>query len=212
MSLQQKQKITVLAISSSCRLNGNSETLLRESVRVLRNKAKVIFLRISTLDIQGCLSCGYCSRFPGRCKISDDFQKISELIDAADILILSSPIYFYGLPSQLKALIDRSQSRWELKEKMRANGRNTKKMKPSYTILVGATHGKKLFDGAMLTLKYFYDVWGFYPQKYLLVSGVDAKGEVEKHRRLLYKSANQLIEIRPSDIAPHPQIIRYDIR
>ena len=59
-------------------------------------------------DIKPCLGCFSCwSRTPGQCVIKDDMQDIYEKIKAADIVIESFPLYFFGMPSQMKATTDR---------------------------------------------------------------------------------------------------------
>lgn len=65
-------------------------------------------LTVSQLSIKPCLGCFHCWReTPGKCCISDDMTMVIEKILAADVVIYSFPLYYYGLPSPLKALIDR---------------------------------------------------------------------------------------------------------
>ena len=171
---------------------GNSEILLKEAMRAFSSRcdAAITFLRIPDLNIAPCISCGYCrSDGRGLCRIKDDFGRISRLLDKAAALVVSSPIYFYGLPAQFKALVDRSQCRWTQKKYfLKKRKSSVASLRPAYTLLVGATHGKKLFDGAIMTLKYFYDVWGFSPSGFFLVRGIDEKGEIKKHPRALAMS------------------------
>ena len=65
-------------------------------------------LSVSTLDIKPCLGCFSCWRkTPGRCCIHDDMRAVIEKILWADVIIWSFPLYYFGLPGQLKNLIDR---------------------------------------------------------------------------------------------------------
>ncbi len=65
-------------------------------------------LSIGALDIKPCLGCFSCwSKTPGKCCICDDMQTVIEKILWADIVIWSFPLYYFGLPGQLKNLIDR---------------------------------------------------------------------------------------------------------
>lgn len=65
-------------------------------------------LTISKLDIKPCIGCFRCWRdTPGKCCISDDMAMVIERILSADVVLYSFPLYYFGLPSQLKALIDR---------------------------------------------------------------------------------------------------------
>ena len=65
-------------------------------------------LSVSTLDIKPCLGCFSCwSKTPGKCCIHDDMRAVIEKILWADVIIWSFPLYYFGLPGQLKNLIDR---------------------------------------------------------------------------------------------------------
>jgi multimeric flavodoxin WrbA len=85
-------------------------------------------------------------------------QQVYPLLDWADVVFLASPIFFYGVTAQAKALIDRAQAHWSRRllkttpeeRKLSSRGRG-------YLITVGATRGKNLFEGAILTAKYFFD-------------------------------------------------------
>lgn len=59
-------------------------------------------------NIKPCVGCFSCwSKTQGHCVIQDDMQEIYPKIQAADIIIESFPLYFFGMPSQLKAMTDR---------------------------------------------------------------------------------------------------------
>jgi multimeric flavodoxin WrbA len=61
---------------------------------------------LNDLTIRPCQSCGPSSR-PGHCRIDDDMRQIHALLDAADILILGTPVYFDTVSAQMKLMIDR---------------------------------------------------------------------------------------------------------
>ena len=54
---------------------------------------------------RGCFSCW--TKTPGSCVIRDDMTDILEKIKAADVVVWSFPLYYFGIPSHLKALMDR---------------------------------------------------------------------------------------------------------
>ena len=65
-------------------------------------------LSVAKLKINPCLGCFACwKNTPGKCCINDDMQMVIEKMLWADITIWSFPLYYYSLPSQLKALMDR---------------------------------------------------------------------------------------------------------
>lgn len=65
-------------------------------------------LNIGSLNLKPCLGCFSCwSKTPGECCIRDDMQGVINKILWADVVIWSFPLYYFGLPGQLKTLIDR---------------------------------------------------------------------------------------------------------
>lgn len=148
----------VLGIYGSPRKGGNSDQLLDRALEGARSAGAEI-LRVYTRELKmgGCVECGGCEK-TGKCVVEDDMQGVYPLLQEADVIILASPIFFYGVTAQLKALIDRAQAMWAKKmlekspEEERVPGRRS-----GYLIAVGATRGKNLFEGAQWTAKYFFD-------------------------------------------------------
>lgn len=48
----------------------------------------------------------------GQCAFKDDMAELLQKMIDADILVLASPVYFYSIDAQLKAVIDRTVARW----------------------------------------------------------------------------------------------------
>lgn len=70
--------------------------------------AEIETLNIGSLNIKPCLGCFSCwSKTPGECCIRDDMQGVIDKILWADVVVWSFPLYYFGLPGQLKTLIDR---------------------------------------------------------------------------------------------------------
>ena len=65
-------------------------------------------LHVIDRHIKSCKGCLGCMRNGGRCAHDDDMRAILEEILASDVLIFSFPLYCYGMPAPLKALIDRT--------------------------------------------------------------------------------------------------------
>ncbi|MBN1106459.1 MAG: flavodoxin family protein [Deltaproteobacteria bacterium] len=148
----------VLGIYGSPRKGGNSDQLLDSALEGAKSAgAEVLRVYARDLSMSGCIECGGCDQ-TGECVLEDDMQNVYPLIEEADVIFLSSPIFFYSVTAQVKALIDRGQALWAKKalekspeEKGIPSGRR------GYLIAVGATRGKNLFEGAQLTARYFYD-------------------------------------------------------
>jgi multimeric flavodoxin WrbA len=180
--------MNVLAISGSPRKGGNTETLLDAVLRGVGREHQVKLERISDLKIQPCIGCGGCGK-TGECVIKDDMAGVYEEIIAARRIIFSSPIYFYGITAQAKALIDRCQTLWSRKYLLtKKGGWHEDPEKKGFFLSVAATKGGKVFDGAILTMKYAFDAMGAtYADEYL-VRGVDRLGEMMKREAEIKKA------------------------
>lgn len=108
----------VLILSGSPRKNGNSDILCDEFARgALEAGHEVEKIRIAEKNIGFCRAC-YACRGTGVCAIKDDMAEILQKMIDSDVLVLASPVYFYSIDAQLKALIDRTVARWlEVKNK-----------------------------------------------------------------------------------------------
>lgn len=168
----------VLGICGSPREDGNSDLLLEKALQGAKSAgADVTSLRAADLDISGCHECGGCDE-TGECIVDDDMQKVYPQFYQADAVILATPIFFYGPPAQLKALIDRAQAPWN---RRRLSGKQRHASGSGYLIAVGATQGKKLFEGTELMAKYFFDALDMNYGGAILFSSVDEKGAIQNH-------------------------------
>ena len=149
-SSRGKHVVKVLGIYGSPREGGNSDLLLEKALEGAKSAgAEVTTLRAADLDMGGCEECGNCDE-TGECSVDDDMQKVYPQLDDADAVILATPIFFYGPPAQLKALIDRAQAPWN---RRRLSKKKTYESGTGYLIAVGATKGKNLFEGTELIAK-----------------------------------------------------------
>lgn len=98
----------VIIISSSPRKGGNSDYLcnkFEEGAKEAGNNVEKIFLKDKQINY--CLGCGYCNSNPKVCSQKDDMAEIGEKLINADVIVLSTPVYFYTMSAQLKTFIDR---------------------------------------------------------------------------------------------------------
>lgn len=97
----------VLIISSSPRKNGNSERLCQEFKRgALEAGHKVELIALREKKINYCIGCYACTKL-GRCFQDDDMNELARMMEAADVIVLATPVYFYSMSGQLKVFIDR---------------------------------------------------------------------------------------------------------
>lgn len=181
----------VLGIAGSPRRDGNSEILLDEALAAAAAQGVMVEkVVLSALKFLPCISCGACDN-TGVCTLDDEMQPLYEKIGAAQAMIFASPMYFYTVSAWAKSAIDRAQALWSRKYVLK-DPRYTA-AKAGYFIGVGATRGGKLFDGALLTMKYYFDAAGYREAGNLLVRGMDEKGAVKAFAETI-EAARQLGE------------------
>ena len=104
----------ILIISSSPRKNGNSQMLCEQFKRGAEEKGHTVTLiRLMEKKIGFCRACDGCMRNDGTCVLNDDMEEILKLFQKADVLVLATPVYFYGISAQMKTFIDRTYPIWQ---------------------------------------------------------------------------------------------------
>ena len=109
----------VLILSGSPRKGGNSDSLCDAFLRGAQEAGNVVEkIRIAEKKIDFCSACYHCVQSGGVCAKKDDMAEVLQKMIDADVLVLASPVYFYSIAAQLKAVIDRTVARWtEVKNK-----------------------------------------------------------------------------------------------
>ena len=175
--------IRVLACSPRAR--GNSDFMVHNFVQGVRGsggEAEVTFLR--DYNILPCNVCHHCFEHPAsKCLLDgrDDAGRLFQMLEEAPLVFMAAPIFFYHLPAQLKAFIDRGQCYWARREKARkvAGWAPNPSPRPGMAGLVAArTRGDKLFEGSLLTLQYFLDLFDIRLTEHCQMMGYDAPNEL----------------------------------
>ena len=102
----------VLGIFGSPRRQGNSDLLMQaflQGAAAAGARVEEIFLR--EMKISPCLEIYHCFK-DGTCPIKDDMRGLYDQLVEADVVALASPVFFYSLSAQAKAMIDRTQALW----------------------------------------------------------------------------------------------------
>jgi multimeric flavodoxin WrbA len=106
-----KMSYKILGISGSPVKTGNVETFLQRTLESLpRKDLQHEVMHLSVLKIKDCIHCNYCLTKQTKdkyCSLKDDAQSIFEKAEAADIIVLASPVYFMRSSARMAALIDR---------------------------------------------------------------------------------------------------------
>lgn len=176
-------------VSCSPRLGGNSDA----AASLLQNAlpGQSVLFRVADCAVSPCISCGFCGENPGMCALDGMEDGVKALFGAmfhARFCIIISPMYFYHLPAQAKALVDRAQRFWGCAERP---GRGT----TLSAVLFGARpRGEHLFEGAERTLRCMAFTLGMQWREPLRLYGLDdslalAKSAESRTRILEYAHA-----------------------
>lgn len=161
----------VLILSGSPRKGGNSDLLCDEFARGAREAGhNVEKIRVAEKNVGYCRGCYACKEI-GRCIIKDDMADILQKMIDADVLVLASPVYFYSIDAQLKAVIDRTVARWlEVKDK------------EFYYIVTAADEERASADTTLACFRGYADcVNGAREMGAICGMGVYEKGEIKNH-------------------------------
>ncbi len=176
----------LLCIAGSPRRGGNSDRLLAACLESAREAgARTERIVAADLAIGPCRGCNACSK-TGECIQRDAMTEVYRSIDAADGILVASPVFFAGVPAQLKALIDRLQPYWARRFVL---GEPLLRRRPGGIVLVrggGDPYGAGCAEG---TLRSAFAVLGIDVVDALVVEGVDAPADVETRRDAFAQAA-----------------------
>ncbi|MFH0968604.1 MAG: flavodoxin family protein [Methanobacteriota archaeon] len=178
--------IKVLAFAGSPRRHGNSETLLDWVLEGMNADPDAVIEKVALTDanINPCKGCNACEKL-NKCVQRDGMDIYHDKIVAADVILLSSPIYCMGVASQAKALIDRAQvfrsRKYVLKLPIVPPERKGKRL--GVFLSSAGQNWDHVFEAAIPSVKCFYHVIDIKDAdiSYLMINGVDEKGAIEKH-------------------------------
>lgn len=166
----------VLGIWGSPRVGGNTQILLDtllQGAQAAGGEVEKVELR--KLKISPCLEIYKCTE-TGECPIKDDMLQLYPKLLAADAVVLASPIFFYGVTAQAKAMIDRTQAFWARRYVLKKDFPGPERQ--GVLLATAATKGKHVFVGARLATYYFFDAINVRYAAEILVREVDEKGAI----------------------------------
>jgi multimeric flavodoxin WrbA len=167
-----------LGLQGSPRTKGNSDLLLAAFMDALaRHGALTHTIQVARGNIEPCKELTVCEK-KGICPIEDGMAtSIYGLLRRADIIVVASPVFFYNVTAQLKALIDRCQLLWARKYMLNLKDPGHR-VRRGVLLSTGATRGKQLFDGIHLTVKYFFDAVSARYAGHLTYRNVERRGAI----------------------------------
>ena len=175
----------VLGLQGSPRKKGNTNFLLEAFMNAAENRgARTHIIDCTQKNIIACKEYVVCEK-KGFCPIEDDVKaEIYPLLRQADVVVIATPIFFYNMTSQLKAVVDRCQTFWARKYKLKLKDPGAN-MRRGFLLAVGATRGKNLFEGLNLTTQYFFDAIGAKFEGSLTYRGIEGPKDMAGHPTVL---------------------------
>ena len=162
--------MNILILSGSPRKGGNTELLVEAFVKGTSQKHHVEVVSVHDYKVNPCMGCNACFKNEAHaCAQKDDMKIIYEKMANVDMLVIASPVYFYGLSAQLKAVIDRFHNPI----------RDTFRIKKMALLLVGAATLPELFDSILAQYRLCLNFFKLEDAGHVLVRGVKEKGDIK---------------------------------
>jgi multimeric flavodoxin WrbA len=156
----------LVALLASPRRQGNSAALLQAFLKPLRAWDVKVF-HLPSLNVHPCQACDHCLREKTyHCRFADDMPKLIRAWETASALVLATPVYYYSLPAQAKAVVDRCHplfhdSHWQKHAR-----------RPGYLLANCASAKKTEFKVMLHEVRAFFNTLAFDLAGELLVPGM----------------------------------------
>ncbi len=168
----------ILVLTGSPRKKGNSDLMADAFIKGANTQGhKITKFDTAGKTIGGCRACDKCWSKGNACIFRDDFSELEPLVEAADVLVLVSPLYWFSMSSQIKAAIDR------LYAYDAPNCQRPLKIKES--ILLTCAADSEVFEGIIQTYNHIVDYLKWKNAGILAVPNVNKKGDILKTDALL---------------------------
>ena len=161
----------IVVLSGSPRKDGNTDRLATAFAKGADEHNDVEIISVCDHTIHPCIGCNTCfTREGNKCFQNDDMTLVYQKLSQADAVIIASPVYFYGISSHLKAVVDR----------LHTPMRNSFHIKKLGLILVGAAELPELFDAILTQYRLILNFFHLEDAGTVLVRGAREKGAVTK--------------------------------
>ena len=161
----------IVVLAGSPRKNGNTDRLVEAFVKGAEGHHEVEVVSVHDFKVAPCIGCNTCFLREGnRCAQDDGMTQIYGKLMEADTVVIASPVYFYGISAQLKAVVDR----------LHTPMRDHFPIKKLGLILVGAAHLPELFDAILMQYRLVLNYFHLEDAGTVLVRGAREKGDVSE--------------------------------
>lgn len=167
-----------LFLNGSPRINGKSARVIKLLKLMAQDQfsdVELLDFEVARRDVTGCNGCEYCEG-TNACIIEDDMEDLLEILETVDRIFLVTPTYFAGLPSQMKAVIDRFQQiYWRYMERRQA-GLPLEDKRPLELYILGDGGDPHGYDAVETTVKSGFAIAGFAIDHVVNLTGIKRIG------------------------------------
>lgn len=165
----------ILILTGSPRKGGNTDALAKAFVEGAKDRHRVKIISVNDCKVNPCIGCNTCfSRENNDCFQNDGMREIYAELANADMLVVASPVYFYGISAQLKCIIDR----------LHTPKRNAFGIKSLALLLVAASSKPSVFDAIIKQYELILEYFDLEDKGRVLTGGVNAKGDIADREEL----------------------------
>jgi len=167
-------KIAVLI--GSPRRGGNTDMLAQAFIDGIdKQKNTVEIISVADVKVGGCTGCNACYVNNSLCVQKDDMQDIYNKLTDAETIVIATPIYFYGISSQLKSIVDRLHNPI----------RNTFHVKKLVLLMVCADTIPTVFDSVVTMYQSVLSYFSLQNGGIVKADGVKEKGDIKGNPALI---------------------------
>ncbi|WP_294360183.1 flavodoxin family protein [uncultured Clostridium sp.] len=164
-----------MVLVGSMRKEENIDLLAKAFVDGASKKNDVEIISVTEYKVNPCIGCNSCfERKDNSCFQKDDMEIIYRKLAKVDMIVIASPVYFYGISSKLKAIVYR----------LHTPLRNTFRIKKLGLLLVAAATLPTVFDAIEIQYKLVLDFFKLEDAGRVLVRGVKDKGDIKGNKAL----------------------------
>ncbi len=161
----------ILIITGSPRKNGNSELLADAFIRGAQNAGHLTTkFQAGKKNIRACIACNKCYTKGKACIFNDDFNSLAPLIENADVIVFSTPLYWFSFPAQIKTAIDKIYALFI--------GKRDIKIKECVLLVCAETGDMNDFDGIVRSYELIYSYTKWTNRGIQLVPHVNEEGDI----------------------------------
>lgn len=167
------ERKTILVLTGSPRRGGNSDMMAEAFIEGAQSVGhEVLRFDAGRKQVGGCRACGACWKKGRACIFDDGFTELAELYVRTDVLVLSTPLYWFNFPSQIKAAIDKMNAF------LKPECPTPLKMKEGILMVCANDSDEDLFDGIEQTYRQILHYLKMQDRGILEVRKVGNKGDI----------------------------------